>query len=369
MTNILNKYFDNIYVLYISEFELERIKYKIINNKIQVEYFLGMNGLTDLELNNQFTQYFEKHNKLKSKNYIKTPGAFGHIHSFIKIIKDAIHKKYKKILILEPDIYFDKNFIHLIGKYLTIEYKLLYIGASQHNWDNIIQRKDYYNAFNTCGTFAVGIDHTIFEEYLNKLNELINPSDVCLFDIQKKYKSQCIVVYPNLITCDVTKSSTTNRWRSQEELMKKFKWTSTYINNERFVYSLNPGSVYKVVIEINYYDKMKKGWFVFKNDYADITPIITLPNDIILERKNKIVDGKNKIVDSYIFYIHAKINKIYLHFENFHIDNVYFFEYLNKYTNTKENRQLISSKISKYLTCKDKRIVNYYSNFLNELKL
>jgi len=370
MNHILNKYFDNIYALYISDFEFERIKYKLINNKIQAEYYFGMDGYNNLDLYNQFNQYFEKkNNDKKSTNYIKSPGAFGHIHSFIKIIQDAINKKYKKILILEPDIYFDKNFTHLVESYLTINYKILYLGASQHNWDNILQKKGYYYANNTCGTFAIGLDSSIFKEYLIKLKELINPSDVCLFDIQKKYNTHCIVVYPNLITCDVTKSTTTNRWRSQEELIKKFKWISSYINNERFMYLVNYDSIYKVVMEINYHDKKKKGWFVFKDDYDNITPLITLPNEILIERKNKILDGKTIMVDNYIFFIHAKLNKIYLYFENFHIDNVYFFEYSNLVNNTPESEQLIKSKITKYLNCKDKQISNYYSNFIKELKL
>src|SRR5690606_11635547 len=118
---LMNKLFDNIYILYITEYELEKIKYKINKKNIKVEYFLGIDGN---ELYHEFI----------NQSHIKTIGAYGHIHSFINIIKDAIQKKYKKILILESDIYFSSSFNNDIESIKKFKYKLLYLGASQHRW-------------------------------------------------------------------------------------------------------------------------------------------------------------------------------------------------------------------------------------------
>ena len=295
--HVLNKYFDNIYVLYITEFEFDRIKYKLVNKKINAQYYKGIDG--QKELGKEFSDYVNFHNDIQSRHFIKTPGAFGHIHSFIKILTDAIEKNYKKILILEPDIYFDKNFDHIVEKYLIKEYKLLYLGASQHLWKPIddnyshLFKQGYYYAHNTCGTYGLGLDHTIFKEYLEKLKELKDPSDVCIFDIQNKYREHSIVAYPNLITCDVSKSTTTNRRRSQLEISKKFRWHDNFIINEKFSYRVNINSIYKVVIEINYHNPKKRAWFIFKDDNNDITPIINLSNKTVCEKKYKKIDNRN----------------------------------------------------------------------------
>lgn len=370
--HILNKYFDNIYVLYISEFESDRMKYKLINKKIDVQYYMGVDG--QKELKNEFSEYNNFHDEIQSRHFIKTPGAFGHLHSFIKIINDAIQKKYKKILILEPDIYFDKNFDHIVEKYLVKDYKLLYLGASQHDWKFIdnnygtLMKQGYYHPNNTCGTFAIAIDSSIFKECLDIFKEKKNPTDVSLYELQLKYKNQSYVAFPNLITCDISKSNTTNRRRSQQDMIKKFRWPNTYINFERFSYKVIPNSIYKIVIEINYYDPKKRGWFVFKDDRNDITPIIQLSNKLLLEKKYKKIENQNVPIDTYYIFIKPTVKKIYLHFENFHIDNVYFFEFYNEKNITENSISLIKSKISKFINCNDKNLSTYYKNFINELK-
>ena len=43
-------------------------------------------------------------------------------------LKNAIQKNHKKILILESDIYFCKDFDKLISSYLQLNYHILYLG-------------------------------------------------------------------------------------------------------------------------------------------------------------------------------------------------------------------------------------------------
>jgi hypothetical protein len=298
--HILNTHYDNIYILYIISFEFERIRQKINNHKIKVQYFPGVNGKE--KLSEQFDEYLESNKARKSKSYMKTVGAFGHVHSMINIMKNAIEKKYKKILILEPDIYFIENFADKVKLYLDLDYKLLYFGASQNNWAKIENQPDMrnmgmYYAKDTCGTFAVALDCSVFNEYLTILNKLLNPSDVCLYEIQNKYPKQCLVTYPNLISCDLTKSTTATRWKSQLDMSRKFKWDSIYEIYDRLPYLVNVDSIYKIVIEINHMEKGKCHFKILDTNAKDITPTISIPDLSLVEQKVRMCNDKPKLCD------------------------------------------------------------------------
>lgn len=378
--HILNEHFDNIYVLYISLSELERIIYKLSGTKLKTQFFMGVNGRKHLM--EKFTKYFEDHKEKKSRSYVKTIGAFGHIHSMINILNDAINKNYKKILILEPDIYFSNDFDNQIKKYLNIDYKLLYLGSSQHNWkkidadSDILQKGKLYYAQDTYGTFAIGIDQSIFTEYLQLLEKLTNPSDVCLLPIQQKYKNQCIVTYPNLIICDVTKSTTVNRRRIQLQLMDQFRWNNNYVIYDRFTYNLKPNTIYRVVIELNSCEKNrtcgkygnKDAYFKITDENNNITPTIAIPNESIMEKRMRTYENEKILCDDYIIYIYPKSIRTYLHLSNMYADNIYFSEY---FENVQKNINTIYphfiQKMSRYINSKDSNIAKYYSDILNDL--
>lgn len=382
--HILNSHFNNIYVLYITQYELERIKHKIQDNNIKVQYFKGVNGRATLA--DKFAEYYENHRENKSKTFLKTVGAYGHVHSMISIIQDAIDKKYKKILLLEPDIYFINNFQNKIKKYLTLDYKLLYFGGSQQNWNNItnqnvMQAIGYYNAQDTYGTFAIALDFRIFREYLDILNKMENPSDVCLCQIHKKYQKQCIVTYPNLVSCDLTKSTTVNRWRSQLELSTKFKWNGQdYQVYDKFPYEVHTDSIYKIVIELNHYEPNKKCYFkITDNDNNDMTPMIYIPDSNIVEHKMKLCNDKQILSDEYSVYIYPALQRlpseiipaktqIYIYLFGIYVDHIHFFEF---FKNVTHNRNLVRShfkqKVSRYLNCKNQILVGYYEAITNQL--
>lgn len=370
--HVLNLHFDNIYILYISNYELERIKYKINKIKLIVQYFKGVNG--KIELLSQFNNYYKKHAEKKSKSYMKTVGAFGHVHSIINILKDAIENKYNRILILEPDIHFSINFNSFVNPYLQLNYKLLYLGASQNDWSiinkttEVLDHDRIYNANRTCGTFAIGIDNSIFNEYLEILKNLDNPSDTCLHPIQQKYKNECFVTYPNLISCDVTKSTTAIRWRYQFELINKFRWFDNYDVDEKLPYIVKPNTIYKVIIEINYINSNDNCHFKISDDYGDVTPTINLPNVVLLEKKNKIIDNKTKLCEEYVIYIYTNLTKMYVHISNIYIDNIYFIECKDDTHNKTSSQLYFKQKISRYLNSKDNVIVSYYDTLLHKIK-
>mgnify|MGYP001395491651 CR=1 FL=1 len=160
-----------------------------------------------------------------------------HLLSIKKIIELASHKNYESIMILEYDVYFNKNFIELYDEYKTliVNNDIIHLGSSQHNWFDIITNEKiniktwktikYYNNSHSLGTFAIILKNNIFVEYLNFINYVLTsfqyfPSDVILSIISRKYKS--VVLYPNLIICDLDNSNIIKKDRSKDYI--KFKW-------------------------------------------------------------------------------------------------------------------------------------------------
>jgi len=284
--HIINEYFDNIYLLHISQRELDKINPKLTKKKIDVQYFRGYNGKANEQ---EFDLYLRIHRARKRSNpsiRLLTPGAFGHINSMINILKNAIKKKYKKILIMEPDIYFCKDFedkLFAFGKLASLgslrergepsearsplaikeTYKILYLGAYQYKffgqetWPWIEKHYStqmeagYYHPYKTLGTFAVALDHSIFREYMELLEQKNMTSDVYLTKLQYKYRNDCIVCYPNLICCDLTRSSTTSG-KNQKKSMKNLRWNIIpYDLVDHYAMKTIPKMKYRLELTIN----------------------------------------------------------------------------------------------------------------------
>jgi hypothetical protein len=254
--HLLNNKFDNIYVLYINDFELNRIKPKLLDKSIEVEYFKGVIGKDDRA---NYVSYLKNLKKGESQ---LNHGSFGHIRSFINIMKDAIKNNYNNILIMEPDIYFCKYFEQKCNRYLDMDYKLLYLGASQNKyysettWEHIentqndLLKKGYYNCYKTLGTFCLGIDKSIFQEVLDELCKYKSPTDVTLLTIQSKYANQCIVTYPNIISCDLAQSNTSIS-RNMIESAHQLRWNLDYEYNDIITVNTQINQWYLLTIDIN----------------------------------------------------------------------------------------------------------------------
>ena len=348
--NPLNKYFDNIYLLYISQKEINKVKHKLYKHNIKVQYFKGVNGKKEL---------YEKYKSFPNKKKIPSIGAFGHLYSFISILKDAIYNNYNKILILEADIYFCKNFDKLVTKYLKMDYKLLHLGASQHIWDDIEIKDGWYYSSLTCGTFAIGLDKGIFEEYLNLLLKLEKPSDLCLFNIYKKHPNKCIVTYPNLISCDVSDSSIGSK-RDQLQYINKFRWNRDYEYDDVFTFNCEIDKWYQVYVLISNHFGYRTGNLKIKDSYDNIVfPNVELPNVLLNYDKIKIntVKDLEKISNSR-FYIRTKSEKIVFEFSNIFIQNIKLVQV---------NRDIVYDKINLWQLRKDfdLSLIDYYQKNLN----
>lgn len=262
--SILNQYFDKIYVLYINDAELIRIKEKLNKMNIHADLFKGVNGYLEKDIYNEYK------NKNNDSNILNC-GSFGHISSFINIINDAIQNSYKKILILEPDIYFCTEFNERCTNYFKNihDFKLLYFGASQNmiykesTWQYIDNNyhselaNGFYYAYNTLGTFAIGIDQSIFTDLVQLLEPKKNPTDVYILELQKKYVSSCFVLYPNIICCDVSQSKTTFK-KNQIEAINGLRWTLRYDFSDLYIFKTEVAEWYEFELVINSaYDNYK----------------------------------------------------------------------------------------------------------------
>jgi len=265
--HILNNVFEQIYLLYINNFELVRAKKKLEDKGIIANYFKGVDGKCN---DSGYKEYIVKHTKYKNIHSTLNEGSYGHISSFINILKDAKKNNYKKIIIFEADIYFCEDFDIKCARYLDMKFKLLYFGASQNKfyredtWD-VIDKKysknlksGYYFANKTLGTFAVGIDNSIYDFIINILSKYEKPTDVAFTDIHNKYREECIVCYPNIICCDLSKSNTTSS-KNQIESFKKLRWTLNYDFSDYMKYLVHVDSWYEFIFEIN---SMLKGFSI-----------------------------------------------------------------------------------------------------------
>ena len=148
---------------------------------------------------------------------MRMPGSLGILKTNKIIIDDAIKNNYKTILILQDDIILAKDFYPKFRAALSSimnhnpDYKLIFLGAMQHKWNNIIVpsiSQPWYNCYTSAeGAFSVIIKNTCFQEMLEFITNYIMPIDSgALSFIQDKYPDDCYVIYPNIIISDIRDS-------------------------------------------------------------------------------------------------------------------------------------------------------------------
>lgn len=205
----INTYFDKIYVI-----NLERRT----DRKANIERRLAKNNITNYRIfpatdGSKAPMY---HYYLRHKGFTDTPGAFGVLATAVRLIEDAVRNKYKRILILEDDAVFHKNFTLKFNERIQLipqDWKLLYFGTSMRkNRIHEVSQKNTGKKYLTskgsiAGAFAVGIDASVYKELLFDFRVTNKPWDLGpLRTINMLYNSKCIVLYPYLILCDTRDS-------------------------------------------------------------------------------------------------------------------------------------------------------------------
>lgn len=212
----INNLFDKVYLLNLDRemSKLETVSKKLDFYNIDYQKFSAIDGNL-LEYNQD---KYEIHKGLLENKY-----ALGCYLSHIEIMKDAKKHKYEKILILEDDVMFCKDFNVKLQSIRSLKnWKMLYLGGTQYDWDNIEYRENFYYANRTAGTFAYAIHNSLYDEIINSI-DFKHAIDKNYTHLQKKYKNNCYVCYPNLCIADVTTSSIRNG-RDQNKHNAIMRW-------------------------------------------------------------------------------------------------------------------------------------------------
>ena len=233
--NLMNTYFDRIYVLNLDRRPDRWLAMKKSLDKLGI-YNYERFSATDGSLSPHYHEWkhysrmpLTRHELIKYKRKaIGSAGSWAILKASYRMLRDAKERGFKRILVLQDDLLFHKNFLEEFAKmpnYIKEDWKLLYLGATQHNWQRVLQSKHFYYPAGTAdGAFAVGIDGSIFDELMKEIIKFNMPFDSGpLRTLQERYLYNCYVLDPNLIIADIRDSDL----RHSRDLMtfgKRFRW-------------------------------------------------------------------------------------------------------------------------------------------------
>lgn len=246
----INKYFDIVYVVNLSKRTDRKLAMlqKLSQLGIDAEFVEAVNGYeephyTDYKFYEELPLGRDSAHEYEiryNKKMIRSAGAWGYLKTWEKIIEHSIKKNYIRILCLDDDVVFHRDFEEKFReavKNIYNNWKLLYLGASQHSWNfpdalfypnKKIKRFDpnqpYYHPLFTDGSFAVGVHCTVFRlilEQIRKMNCALDSGP--LRRVMNVFPEYCFVLTPNLVIADVTDSDI-GVSRNQLAHAKKMKW-------------------------------------------------------------------------------------------------------------------------------------------------
>ena len=221
----------------------ERNKFYITNqilefNGIKCERSIGVDGQ-----NQDILNYFDNYNKISfneteknlKRKEIVSAGAIGYLHSMINIFKEAIINNYEYILVFDDDIKIINNFQNKFNdllKDINYKFRILMLGSSQWEWNNIKFKKNYYYPdSNSNGSFANIYHRSTFDNIYNNIIKLNSPFDSLPMKINFKYNF-CYVAYPNLIIAQLEKSNI-RKINNNNRNYERFRWDNNlYLSHE-----------------------------------------------------------------------------------------------------------------------------------------
>lgn len=255
--SLVNQYFDGVYVLNLEQRTDRKAEMmeRLAGLGVSAQFVAAVNG-------------YDFHNRLEYETYLQQPpgagdsrelalgrklienvGSWGCLKSYCHIIEGAKEEGRQRILCLEDDAVFHNDFEHLFQRAVQSipdNWKLLYLGASQRNWD-VPESLEYpqiptpetgsappfYFPKKTFGTFAIGIHSSVYDLMLREIRKMTSPIDNGpVKAVFAAYPQQCFVLNPNLVIADVSNSDIRGS-RSQTELAERLRWNLQDYNFSR----------------------------------------------------------------------------------------------------------------------------------------
>ena len=246
----INEYFDHVYVLNLKRRTDRKVAMlqKLSRLGIVAEFINAADGYT-LQNKIEHQNYIEKPIGIEGshpieiaqqRKLIASPGAWGYLKTYIGILNDAKKSGYGRILCFDDDVLFHKDFEnrfqHAINK-IPQDWKLFYLGATQHVWripgglsypntnkNAFDENEPFYFPKSTDGSFAVGIDSSVYDLLLEEVLKMNCPFDSGpLRAVIARYPKKCLVLSPNIVIADVSESDIQGQ-RNQHQLSEKLKW-------------------------------------------------------------------------------------------------------------------------------------------------
>ena len=177
---------------------INEMKKQNISNE-QYEFFKAIRPeLKDIyKWNNNFCKDVLKHVQPNNRiNYLI--GCLGCLKSHREVIKKAIERDYKNVLILEDDTEFIDNFEKLLdySKQINNNYDMLYLAGSHLGKKEVISK----NIIKIQGSYTTGsylIKRNVMEYMYNNINNYDKEVDVFYANnLQNKF--DCYCVYPHI---------------------------------------------------------------------------------------------------------------------------------------------------------------------------
>lgn len=164
-------------------------------------------------------------------------GVIGYLLTQEQIIQDAIENGFKKILVLDDDVFFSSEAPLLAYRFFNQvnNWMIVNLGASEHSCssDKLLQfalaqanRSGYYTPipYKTCGSFAVAYDVKVLDTLLEIIKEYVGVFDRALLSFfYSNYPDQCYVLRPAACCADVTESDIREA-RCMEEHALRMSW-------------------------------------------------------------------------------------------------------------------------------------------------
>jgi GR25 family glycosyltransferase involved in LPS biosynthesis len=206
----INSYFDKIYCLNLDR-RVDRwvkCKYQFKKYNIKVQRWSAVEG------DNIPDEYFKNivgkvitERTASNLGILENKWALACLMSHSCIIKDAKIRGYKRILIFEDDIEIQENFMEEMKNVLKINWKIIYPGYTQKS-NQIHIKNGFFKSKKTLGTFAYGLDVSIFDEIIDLINSESKKSiDNLLSDIQEKNYGYCFSFYPSIVESNLKSES------------------------------------------------------------------------------------------------------------------------------------------------------------------
>lgn len=356
MTNyekFFNEYFDMVYCINLQD---KNNNYNAMVTKLAIagikkvtfmrfKYIYECPGFTELCDLVKTSGLLTDYEKAENKKILRNIGELGCSESHNYCIKHALKNGYKRILILEDDVYLDKHFLIKFKEFtdsISNRWKLLLLGTSQWSWWGnapYIKNNIYHPTRASMGTFAIAVDCSHMRNVIDCLSIYDGPSDLCGYlksVINRKPTEnvhsiiflkemrppidECFVAYPSLIIADTRDSELRSPESDKvyEERCKSMDW--------RIEKKLVIGAISKInnmMINPNNYQT------IMVDDYDSIYP------DIAPTEPVKILRG-SKSLPSEIFdiMIQSKNNKIIVDMTGVDpSDLTYYFDRIKKYNN------------------------------------